>query len=504
MKKVITALEAKENDAYTISNFTPSIDLMEKAGEMSFKLIKEKIKKEDKILIVAGGGGNGGDGLVIARYLFNENYDVSIYLASNHLKEETSINLKRYLGKIIDNLDTYLKKDKPSVIIDALFGVGLSTKIKDSYIELINKLNQVNAYKVSIDINSGLDATSGLNLGAYFKSDLTITIEDLKSGLFLNDGKAAYKELKVVNIGIKPAKSQYFLHILEKEDIKCLFKKRDENSNKGSYGRVALLGGSKLTPGALLLSYNALASLRCGVGYALVGIPKSLYNIYALKNEENIYALFNDKDGNILFDEENLKKLLNYSAILVGPGIGTSEEVYKIINYLILNFKGNLVLDADALNSLAKYGIDILKKKVCNSITLTPHIKEFSRLSNLEINDILSNSVEICRDFAKKYGVIVNLKNNVSVISDGIHSYLNITGNAGLAKGGSGDVLSGITLGLLNKNDHLLLRVASAAYLLGLSADLVQEKINEYSLLARDVVDFLPLAINSIIEKDNN
>ena len=169
MKKVITALEAKENDAYTISNFTPSIDLMEKAGEMSFKLIKEKIKKEEKILIVAGGGGNGGDGLVIARYLFNENYDVSIYLASNHLKEETSVNLKRYLGKIIDDLDIYLKKYKPSVIIDALFGVGLSTKIKDSYIELINKLNQVNAYKVSIDINSGLDATSGLNLGTYFK-----------------------------------------------------------------------------------------------------------------------------------------------------------------------------------------------------------------------------------------------------------------------------------------------------------------------------------------------
>ena len=335
-----------------------------------------------------------------------------------------------------------------------------------------------------------------------FKSDLTITIQDYKSGLFLNNGKGAYCDLKVIDIGIKPAKPQYFLNILEKEDIKVLFKKRDQNTNKGSYGRVALIGGSKLTPGALLLSCNALASLRCGVGYATIVIPKSLYTIYALKNEENIYTLFNDNDGNILFDEENLKKLLHYSSILVGPGIGTSEEVYKIIKYLLLNFKGNLVLDADALNSLSKYGVDVLKEKVCNATILTPHIKEFSRLSCLEIDEILNNSVEICRDFAKKYGVIVNLKNNVSVISDGEMAYLNINGNAGLAKGGSGDVLSGITLGLVNKNDNILLRVASAAYILGSSADLATQKINEYSLLARDVVAEIPNAINSIINID--
>ena len=124
--------------------------------------------------------------------------------------------------------------------------------------------------------------------------------------------------------------------------------------------------------------------------------------------------------------------------------------------YLLLNFKGNLVLDADALNSLSKYGVDVLKEKACNATILTPHIKEFSRLSCLEIDEILNNSVDICRDFAKKYGVIVNLKNNVSVISDGEMAYLNINGNAGLAKGGSGDVLSGITLGLVNKNDNIL------------------------------------------------
>ena len=502
MFKVISALEAKENDSYTIQNFVPSIELMERAGKSCYEIIKGNIQKEDAILVVCGGGGNGGDGLVIARYLLQDNYQVFVYLTSNHLKEETEINLKRYKGSIIKDLDEFIKTHQVKVIIDAIFGVGLNTKIKENYVTLINKLNLIDAYKVSIDINSGLDSTSGQALGALFKSDLTITIQDYKSGLFLNDGKGSYCDLKVIDIGIKPAKPQYFLNILEKEDIKVLFKKRDQNTNKGSYGRVALIGGSKLTPGALLLSYNALASLRCGVGYANIVIPKSLYNIYALKNEENIYTLFNDNDGNILFDEENLKKLLHYSSILVGPGIGTSEEVYKIIKYLLLNFKGNLVLDADALNSLSKYGVDVLKEKVCNATILTPHIKEFSRLSGLEIDEILSNSVKICRDFAKKYGVLVNLKNNGSVISDGEMAYLNINGNAGLAKGGSGDVLSGITLGLVNKNDNILLRVASAAYILGLSADLATQKINEYSLLARDVVAEIPNAINSIINID--
>ena len=500
MINVITACEAQENDSYTIKNFTPSIELMERAGKACFELIKERISKNSSILIVCGGGGNGGDGLVIARHLLENNFKPFVYLTSSHLKEETEINLKRYKGLIITDLDDFLNKNSIDVIVDAVFGVGLSTPIRQNYVELINKLNLVDAYKVSIDINSGLDSTSGLSLGTYYESDLTITIQDFKTGLFLNDGKGSYRDLKVVDIGIKHAKPYNFVHILENRDIKEIFKKRDENTNKGCYGRVALIGGSKLTPGALLLSYNALASLRCGVGYASVCVPSSLYEIYALKNPENIYTLFHDENGQILFDEESLKKIINYSAILVGPGVGTSEEVYKIIKYLLLNFKGNLVLDADALNSLSRYGVSILKEKVCNSVILTPHIKEFSRLSNIEIEDILKNSVELCANFAKEYAVIVNLKNNVSVISDGVNSYLNINGNAGLAKGGSGDVLSGITLGLANKNDHMLLRAASAAYILGLSADIAVKKINEYSLLARDVIENISDAINSIIE----
>ena len=499
MRYVLTSEQMQESDAYTIKNFTSSIELMERAGKGCFEALNEKIKKNDKILVVCGGGGNGGDGLVIARYLFENGYDVSTYLISSHLKNETEINLNRYKGKIIDNIYSFLDSEKITVIIDALLGVGVNSRLKDNYVDLINKLNEVNAYKVSIDINSGIDATSGLILGTAFKSDLTLTIQYLKTGHFLNDGKDVYNGIKTIEIGIKPAKPQYFSKILEKNDFKFIFEKRKENTNKGDYGRVALIGGSKLTPGALYMSDSALASLRCGVGYCTVCIPSSLYDIYALKNPENIYLCFNDKDGEIQFDKEKLDKLLHYSSLLVGPGIGVSEEVYKIISYLLNNYKGNLVLDADALNSLARYGVEILKNKVCKNVILAPHLKEFSRLINKEISEIKEKYFSFAGFFAKTYGVILNLKSNTSIITDGNEFYLNVNGNAGLAKGGSGDVLSGITLGLVNKDDEIIKRVACSAYLLGRSAELATQKINEYSLLARDVVEKIPEAINEII-----
>lgn len=500
MLDVLTREEAQENDAYTIKNFYPSIELMEEAGHNCFLEIIKHIKKNDEILIVCGSGGNGGDGLVIARYLLSSGYNIKVFLISKKFKEETLTNFNLYKGEIVSDLDKYLKENRPSIIVDALLGIGVKTNLKDSYINVINKLNKVDAYKVSVDINSGLDSTNGLSLGAIFISDLTITIQNYKSGLFLNEGKGSHKKLKVVDAKIKPAKPNYFLKILEKKDIKKLFPDRKENSNKGDYGRVALIGGSKLTPGAIELSYNALSSLRMGVGYASLCIPESLYSSYALINPENIYFLFDDENGSIKFNKEKLDKLMHYNAILVGPGIGVSEDVYKIVSYLMKNFKGNLLLDADALNAIARYGVNILLESVTNSIVLTPHIKEFSRLSGLEIKDILSNPVENCSVFAKKYHVIVNLKSNVSVISDGEISYLNITGNSGLAKGGSGDVLSGITLGLLNKNNDILLRVASASYILGLSADLAIKEINTYSLLSRDVSAKIPFVINEIIK----
>ena len=498
MKYVLSASEMQECDAYTIKNITPSIELTENAGKAIFKVIYKKYKDLKNVLIVAGGGGNGGDALVVARYLLNKGIKTYLYLASTHLKEETKTNLSLYKGEKIEFDE--LNKIKFDLVVDGLLGIGINTPLNEKYLNLINKINSLNLKTVSIDINSGIDATSGKSLGAFIKSELTVAVEAYKYGHFFNEGIDAYKELKLISAKVNILKNNAFLKALEEKDFKFAFKKRDRNSNKGDNGRVALIGGSKLTPGAIMLSLNALISLRLGSGYSRVCIPESLYNLYALKNSENIYFLFKDNDGEIIFNEDDLNKVMKYNAISIGMGIGTSLEVYKIVSYLLKNYGGNLVLDADALNSISKYGIDILKDHKPKNVILTPHIKEFSRLVNEDIESIKLNRIELAKNFTSTYDVILILKDDVTLINHKEESYLNINGNAGLAKGGSGDLLSGIALGLFKSDDEPVKRAALASYLLGKSADLAIKDINEYSLISSDVSHYIIKAINSIIK----
>ncbi len=361
-------------------------------------------------------------------------------------------------------------------------------------------MNSLKGYKISIDMNSGISSDNGEILGDYFASDLTIAINNFKSGHFFNDGISVYKELEVVDINLKPFEEENYARQLELDDLKDIFKTRNRNSNKGDYGRVALIGGSKLTPGAIELSLNALITLRSGVGYSMVCVPESLYSLYALRNLENIYSTIKDDNGRIIFDKEFLDKIIKYDAIALGMGCGISQNIYQTITYLLENFEGNLLLDADALNSISKYDVDVLKSHKCNLI-ITPHLKEFERLSNISLEEIKKDYIKVAKDFANKYNLIINLKNDVSVITDGKEVFINTNGNAGLAKGGSGDLLSGITLGLLNSKKDVLKRVASASFILGRSAEIKVKDVNEYSLIARDVSSAIIDAINEISKK---
>lgn len=498
MEYILSSKEMQESDAYTISLGTPSLELMERAGKACFDIIKKYINKDNLIIVAAGSGGNGGDGYVVSRLLLNEGYNVKVLPFGNHYKEETLINKNLYKGEYINSLDDL--PSKKIVIIDALLGVGLSKTLKDEYVDLINSINLIDAFKVSIDVNSGIDATTGFSLGAYIKSNLTIAINNFKYGHYFNEGISAYDELKVVDIQIRGKNPSFFAKSNELVDFQWIFSRRNRDSNKGTYGKVALIGGSKFTPGAINLSLNALASLRGGVGYTMVVVPKSLYPLYALRNNENIYSTLSDNDGQVIFVEEEIKKILHYDAIAIGMGIGTSFEVYKIILYLLENYTGNLLIDADGLNSLSRFGIDALSNHKCEVI-LTPHIKEFSRLSGLEISEIKKDYIGHAKNFAKQYDVVINLKNDVSVITDGNEVFINKNGNAGLAKGGSGDVLSGITLSLITKKDLLVERVACGAYILGKSSELAVEEINEYSLLARDLSSYLIKIINELTKR---
>lgn len=495
MEVLLNSETSKKSDIYTEEHGKSSLSLMESAGKACFKLIKKELFNFQKVVVICGSGGNGGDGFVIARYLLEENYDVGVFCFGNHFKNETLINKDLYKGKFITSLESIDPKN--TMVIDALLGVGINKELREDYVNLINSINKLNAKVISIDINSGINADNGLSLGAFIKSDLTIAIERYKLGHFFNEGIDAYKRIKKVKIGLKIESDENLPKILEEKDFKELFPKRDRNINKGTNGRVALIGGSKLTPGAINLSLNALSALRMGVGYACLAIPSSLYPLYALKNNENIYNLLSDNEGNVVFKEEEIKKMLHYDAIAIGMGIGTSIEVYKIIEYLLQNYKGNLLIDADGLNSLATYGVEILKNKSCN-VFLTPHLKEFSRLINEPIDVIKKDYIKFAKEFALKYGVYLNLKNDVSVITDGKTTYINICGNSGLAKGGSGDVLSGITIGLLTKKTDLSKLLACGAYILGEGADRAVFDINEYSLIAGDLSKYIVKIVNNL------
>jgi len=499
MKYILTSEQMKNCDKYTIANFCSSIDLMEEAGKKCFEIIKRHISHENKIVVFAGSGGNGGDGLVIARYLKNENFDVSVFHFGNHFSTENLENKERFEGFFIKNLES-IKELNNLVIIDALLGNGQNKILSDEYKNLVSFMNSLNGFKISIDLNSGICSDSGEVLGAYFKSDLTIAINNLKTGHFFNEGISAYSKFEVVDIGLKYIEEDNFAKQLELDDLKAFFKPRNRNSNKGDYGRVCLIGGSKLTPGAVELSLNALISLRSGIGYSIVCVPESLYSLYALRNPENIYSTIKDDNGRIIFDKEFLDKIINYDAIAIGMGCGVSEDIYKTIYYLLENFEGNLLLDADALNSISKFGVDVLNNHKCNVI-ITPHLKEFERLSKISVSEIKKDYINVSKAFANKYNLIINLKNDVSVITDGKEVFINTTGNAGLAKGGSGDLLSGITLGLLNSKNDLVKRVAAAAFILGRSAEIKVKDINEYSLIARDVSSSIIEVINEISKK---
>ena len=290
MEYVLTSLEAKEADNYTINELKiPSLELMERAGRGIFNELIKLINKTKKILIICGSGGNGGDGYVIARYLLNADYNVRVLSLGSHFSNETLINKNRYNGEYIVNLT-----NDYDVYIDAIFGSGLNKNIDGKYFEVIEKVNSFKGLKISVDIPSGLDGTNGKVLGIAFKADYLFTIEFYKRGLFLNEGMNYFNNVKIIKIGLKFNKISEICKVFDINDYINYIPKREKVSNKGSYGRVALIGGSKEYLGAPILSYSSLASLRLGVGYVTLAIPDSLISLYGLRYPEIMYKRMKD------------------------------------------------------------------------------------------------------------------------------------------------------------------------------------------------------------------
>ncbi len=290
--------------------------------------------------------------------------------------------------------------------------------------------------------------------------------------------------------------------MLQSKDIQDIFPIRKSNTNKGDYGYVAIMGGCINYSGAVKLANMSLSALRSGCGVSKLIVSKSLSNIVAPYLLEQTLFLIDDMDSNMVFNQSQIDSALNkVKALAIGMGWGNGQDNKKILEYILDNYEMPVVIDADGLNILSKMDKNILNTTRCKVI-LTPHLKEFERLSGFSINEIEKDKNNITKNFAKKYNVILLLKGPITLITDGTQIIEVNRGCPGMATAGSGDVLSGILVGLLGYNAPSVLAIAASAYIAGLAGELAQKEINDISMIASDTVKHIPEAINKIREKN--
>ena len=495
MIKVLSVENMRKSDAYTIENYISSKELMYKAGVGVFKSVKWK----GSVAVVCGSGNNAGDGYVIASLLHENNIPCTIFL----IKEKFSEDGKFYFDKCVEaRIKVEICSEETTfenydMIVDCMLGTGFRGDVRGLAGMIIHEINKSSAYVVSVDINSGLNGDSGMS-SLCVESDLTVSIGDYKLGHFLNMAKDVIKNKVNCDIGIKPVDEPYYL--IEKNDLKEIFKERKNYSNKGSYGYIALIGGCKKYSGAIRLAYMANAAMRSGAGVVKVGLPDSISSdVTSHILESTLYPL-KDKNGEIEFDEKEIDGLIKgVKLVAFGMGVGLSDETYKVLKYILENYDGKLVVDADGLTMLSKMDENIFEKTKCKLI-LTPHIKEFSRLTGLTIDEVLENPLKIAMNYAREKGVILLLKGPSTIITNGGKAYITDRGCVGMATAGSGDVLSGIISAVCAYNDDLLLSTAGAAYINGRAGELAQKKINSISMIASDTVNNIAEAISEIIK----
>ncbi len=495
---VLTNAQMRAADEYTIvDKGVPSQTLMERAGKALANLAEEYLQTQgNSVLCVCGGGNNGGDGFICARILRVAGYDVEVVCVAERFSADGQRARESYLqtGGVL----TAFPQKAYALVVDCLLGTGfcgaLSTPYKRAIVQ-INEYKKGGAKVLSADIPSGVHGENGGVEEIAVCADCTLCLGEYKAGVFLGEGiDYAGKALRA-DIGIALPEERYAT-LIEKADVQSALPKRKRYSHKGSYGRAAIVAGSMEYTGAAYLATKAC--LRAGAGYTTLFTPKGVLSHYLLKMPEALLRPVGEGEY-LTFDEEAFSTLLHYDAVAYGMGLGVRAAVAKGAAYLIENYEGKLVLDADALNALAKYGNvkEIFAKKK-GDVLVTPHVKEFSRLTGESVESLLEKGLYAPLAFAQETGINVYLKNAVSLLTDGRDIFVNASGNAGLAKGGSGDVLSGVIVGLCAQGLSTLDGAKVGGYLVGNAAKIATQALGEYALLASDVVECLGRAFLEI------
>ncbi|MCI9168347.1 MAG: NAD(P)H-hydrate dehydratase [Dorea sp.] len=508
MRYLPGARQMKKADQYTIKTLgVPSLELMERAAAACVAQMKERRMDLDRVCVVCGSGNNGGDGFAIARMLHGGGYSVQAVMAGSreHCTAECreQIRLFEEAGGIVGN---EFKAGEYSVIVDALFGVGLSRNVEGRYAELIEAMNESRAVKFAVDIPSGISADTGNVLGTAFSADITVTFQEKKFGMGVYPGKAYAGEVAAADIGI----SGYTLKEdpetaceLSGADYRALLPVREPDSNKGTYGKVLVIAGSAGMCGAAY--FNAKSAYLAGAGLVRIYTAEENRSILQTLLPEAVITAYKG------YDEEELIGLLSWAGVVcIGSGMGTGETAEKIVEAVLKHNLRPCVADADGLNFMAAHP-EYLASRIHDRYILTPHMKEMSRLAGIPVEEIKKDRLKALRSVmegmgstggAGAPGMTCILKDSSTVTYNaGNRPCLNSSGNSAMAKAGSGDVLAGIAAGLLAQKGDCFESAVLAAYLHGRAGDLAREEKGAYSVMAEDIMKQISSAMKQLSEQ---
>lgn len=500
MQLWVNAAQMKAADQYTIQKLeVPSLELMEHAAQACVQVLEDEKVDLSHVCVVCGSGNNGGDGFAIARILQNNRYSVETFCVGNpeHYTEETQEQMHRLQecgGKITYGMP---QEDSYSVIIDAVFGVGLSRKVEGRYRQVIEQMNRMRGTKFAVDIPSGLSATTGCILGCAFKADYTVTFQLKKIGLELSQGRTMAGRVIVPDIGISTdsiCEDQEIVRTAGKDIYRKMLPDRPEDSNKGMYGRLLVIAGSKGMAGAAYL--NAHAAYMTGAGLVRIYTSSDNREILQTLLPEAIITTYEE------YNKEELLSLLTWAdSVCIGSGLGMSRLSEKILKTVIEYVKVPCLIDADGLNLLAE-NKNYLNQMAERRFVITPHMKEMSRLIGTPVEELKADRIQILKDFISRYRITCVLKDSRTLIASeekGIR--MNLTGNSAMAKAGSGDVLAGVISGWMVQGKEAEDAAELGTYIHGLSGDLAKFEKGVYSVMARDLIEYISKALMKLEEE---
>ncbi len=500
VENLVTTKEIKAYDNYTIRTLgVDSLVLMERAALAVMERILALFDKGHggRVLIVCGTGNNGGDGLCLTRLLVDKNIPVTPVIIGDI--ERGTYETRRQF----DILCQYgvacmnqIPEEEYAIVVDALFGVGLSREISGVHLDVLQKMNSISAYKIAIDIPSGINGDNGSVMGEAFMADETLTIAFVKRGMVLFPGNSYCGRILKADIGItsrafaSPAGISGMFTL--QGSPKGIFERRVPDGNKGTYGKLLIAAGSENMAGAALMS--ALSAYKCGAGMVKLVIPEKIRPIVQEKLPEALILVYQGHEGLSENEKEEFCRSLDWAdAVVAGPGLSVCKSSEEFVKFLLAQKEKPLLLDADALNILSAKP-ELMQERGAKEVVLTPHMGELARLLHCEIGDVTDGETEAVATLAERMEcVVVGKSARTYVLERGQRMFLNTAGNDRMATAGSGDVLTGMIGTFLAQGMKAYDAAVNGVYLHACAGDAAYEKAGHACLCASDIIEGLSM-----------